>query len=116
MQTQILPTIDELISDGAIFFVSHSGGKDSQAMYSDIRKIVPHYQIVVVHADLGEVEWTGVQDHIKKNIHNSLHVVRAIKRDGSEKTLVLVVYFASWAALMIYDMEPNEIRSYIRNM
>lgn len=71
--------ITKLISDGAIFYVSHSGGKDSQAMYNLIREVVPDKQIVVVHADLGEVEWEGVQDHIKDNISHELNVVRANK-------------------------------------
>lgn len=71
--------IKKLIDDGAIFYVSHSGGKDSQAMYALIQKIVPYEQIVVVHSDLGEVEWRGVQDHIRNNISHELNVVRANK-------------------------------------
>jgi 3'-phosphoadenosine 5'-phosphosulfate sulfotransferase (PAPS reductase)/FAD synthetase len=71
--------IVELAARGAIFYASHSGGKDSQAMYSVICKFVPHDQIVVVHADLGEVEWTGVQDHIRNTISHDLNVVTATK-------------------------------------
>ncbi|MFG6080409.1 phosphoadenosine phosphosulfate reductase family protein [Paracoccus litorisediminis] len=71
--------IGSLIEKGAIFFVSHSGGKDSQAMYALILGLVPHDQICVVHADLGEVEWHGVQDHIRATIVHDLHVVRAGK-------------------------------------
>ena len=59
--------------------MSHSGGKDSQAMYVLIKEKVPHDQIVVVHANLGEVEWSGVIDHIKANIYHPLNVVRAEK-------------------------------------
>jgi hypothetical protein len=29
-----LPAIRQLVSDGATFYVSHSGGKDSMAMYA----------------------------------------------------------------------------------
>ena len=43
-------TIDQLIDDGAIFYISHSGGKDSQAMYNHLRKRIPHDQIEVVHS------------------------------------------------------------------
>ncbi|MFE8701117.1 phosphoadenosine phosphosulfate reductase family protein [Cytobacillus sp. FJAT-54145] len=71
--------IHSLIEDGAIFYISHSGGKDSQAMYALLQHIVPTDQIVVVHADLGEVEWLGVQDHIRTNTHHEVHVVRAGK-------------------------------------
>ena len=53
---------------GAVFYASHSGGKDSQAVYHRIRDIVPESQITVLHADLGRVEWTGIQDHITENV------------------------------------------------
>ncbi|MEM7003726.1 MAG: phosphoadenosine phosphosulfate reductase family protein [Pseudomonadota bacterium] len=70
----------ELIHAGAVFFCSHSGGKDSQAMYAHLLAAgIPDSQIVVVHADLGEVEWNGVQDHIRNTIDHDLHVVRANK-------------------------------------
>ena len=68
-----------LIRQGALFYVSHSGGKDSQAMYAGIRRRVPHDRIVAVHADLGEIEWEGVQDHIRATIAHDLNVVRANK-------------------------------------
>lgn len=49
---------------GAIFVVNHSGGKDSQAMTILLRRHIPAAQIVVVHADLVEVDWPGVAEHI----------------------------------------------------
>ena len=73
------PNTRYLVRQGAIFYVSHSGGKDSQCMYATIRRQVPHERIVVVHADLGEVEWHGVQDHIRATIAHDLNVVRADK-------------------------------------
>ncbi len=83
--------IQELISLGATFYVSHSGGKDSQAMYSLIREIVPNDQVVVVHANLGEVEWHGVIDHIRANIEHPLNIVEGVWADGSPKTLINMV-------------------------
>ena len=80
-------TVKDLVSAGAIFYVSHSGGKDSQAQYHVVRRQVPDSQIVVVHADLGEIEWTGVKEHIRANIEHELNVVRAVWKDGSEKDL-----------------------------
>lgn len=71
--------ITDLIARGAIFYVSHSGGKDSQAMYIALIRHVPADQIVVVHADLGAVEWTGVQDHIRATVDHFVNVVRANK-------------------------------------
>ena len=73
------PDLHTLIRQGALFYVSHSGGKDSQAMYAGIRRRVPHDRIVAVHADLGEIEWEGVQDHIRATIAHDLNVVRANK-------------------------------------
>lgn len=72
-------TIIDLIDQGALFYVSHSGGKDSQAMYAVLSRFVPAEQIIVVHADLGEIEWDGVQDHIRATITHPLNVVRAGK-------------------------------------
>lgn len=72
--------VDQLIARGAIFYVSHSAGKDSQAMYIMLSRIVPHEQIVVVHADLGKVEWRGVQEHIRATVaRHEVNVVRANK-------------------------------------
>lgn len=71
--------ITDLVARGAIFYISHSGGKDSQAMYIALARVVPADQIVVVHADLGEIEWQGVQDHIRDTITHPLQVVRAGK-------------------------------------
>jgi DNA sulfur modification protein DndC len=68
--------IQEFIDKGAIFYVSHFGGKDSQAMYALLRNIVPSSQLVVVHANLGEVEWQGVMEHIRENTQHPVNVVR----------------------------------------
>lgn len=62
-------TITDLIARGATFVVNHSGGKDSQAMYLYLRGFVPAAQLLIVHADLGEVEWAGAQEHIKETTH-----------------------------------------------
>ena len=72
-----------------LYVVNHSGGKDSQATYLAISKVVPHDQIEVVHADLGDdVEHLGVQEHIKANINHPLHVATAVYKDGTRKTLL----------------------------
>ena len=76
--------ITDLISRGAIFYVGHSGGKDSQAMYSYITKIVPHNQIRVIHADLGDIEHAGVKQHILDNIHHPLIIAQARDIKGND--------------------------------
>lgn len=60
-----LAKIIALRDRGALFVISHSGGKDSQAMAAVVRELVPDAQILVVHAALGDVEWEGVLEHIQ---------------------------------------------------
>jgi 3'-phosphoadenosine 5'-phosphosulfate sulfotransferase (PAPS reductase)/FAD synthetase len=60
--------IQDLIARGAMFMVNHSGGKDSQAMYLYLRDIVPAAQLIAIHAVLPEVEWDGVEDHIRATL------------------------------------------------
>ena len=70
--------IVSLIKRGALFVVNHSGGKDSQAMYLMLRDLVPREQLVIVHADLGAVEWAGAVDHIRATTASEpLHICRA---------------------------------------
>lgn len=78
-QTLINAEIQDLIDRGAIFYCSHSGGKDSQAMYAEMIDVIPADQFVLIHADLGEIEWTGVQDHIANTTRHPLNVVQAGK-------------------------------------
>lgn len=87
----MLDTIKAMKDEGAIFYCSHSGGKDSQAMYALLTRTIPAKQIVVVHADLGDVEWQGTQQHIAATIRHPMNVVRAIWADGSDKTLLGMV-------------------------
>lgn len=71
--------IQSLVDAGAIFYCSHSGGKDSQAMYGKLVREIPSEQLVVIHASLGEVEWPGIIEHIKDTISHELQVVSANK-------------------------------------
>lgn len=57
-----------LIERGAMFFVNHSGGKDSQAMFHFVHRHVPKEQIIVVHALLPDVEWDGVEEHVRNTV------------------------------------------------
>jgi len=70
--------IMDLIARGATFIINHSGGKDSQAMYLLLQKIVPAAQRILVHADLGEVEWGGAVDQIRATTAGEpLHICRS---------------------------------------
>lgn len=63
---RVLPEkIKALVDAGALFVVNHSGGKDSQAMFHFLHARIPAAQLVVVHALLPEVEWEGVEDHVR---------------------------------------------------
>lgn len=64
IEAALLEQIRALVARNALFVLNHSGGKDSQAMYLVLRDLVPREQILLVHADLGEVEWAGAVGHI----------------------------------------------------
>lgn len=57
--------IKDLVARGAVFVINHSGGKDSQAMTAYLRRHIPAAQLVVVHAVLPEVDWDGVEEHVR---------------------------------------------------
>lgn len=65
MNREVQAQIETLRDQGALFVISHSAGKDSQAMTAVVRAIVPDAQILVVHAHLGDVEWDGTVEHIQ---------------------------------------------------
>lgn len=83
--------VNRLIAGGAMFYVSHSGGKDSLATYATVCELVPSDQITVIHANLGEVEWDGIVEHIEANIEHPLNVVSAVFKDGSPKDFLSMV-------------------------
>lgn len=67
--------VQQLIENGALVVINHSGGKDSQAMFLALQKIVPAEQLLVIHAHLPGVEWPGTLDHIKETIGESRLIV-----------------------------------------
>ena len=61
-----------------VIFVNHSGGKDSQAMLAQLVRLGFKDKLVIVHADLGEMEWEPMKKWIKKNSFGiPVHVVKA---------------------------------------
>lgn len=81
--TMVLPDeVKRFIKEGGLFAVSHSAGKDSQAMLLAMLKAgIPKEQMVLVHADLGDVEWEGNIDHIKANSFGIPLIVAEPKSD-----------------------------------
>jgi 3'-phosphoadenosine 5'-phosphosulfate sulfotransferase (PAPS reductase)/FAD synthetase len=66
------------VQDAQVIFISHSGGKDSQAMLARIVRLNLAAKIVVVHSDLGEMEWEPMHHFIEQNAFGlPVHVVRA---------------------------------------
>ena len=57
--------VDEEAGRGSLFAISHSGGKDSQAMTLEIAARVPQDQIAIFHAHLERVEWDRTIEHIE---------------------------------------------------
>lgn len=55
------------VLDAQVIFVNHSGGKDSQAMMAHLIALGLSDKLVVVHADLGEMEWEPMHNFIAKN-------------------------------------------------
>ena len=58
------------IDAGSLFVVNHSGGKDSQAMTALLSQVLPANQVLVIHAELPEVDWEGIPDHIETTAPN----------------------------------------------
>jgi len=66
------------IQTAQVIFVSHSGGKDSQAMLALLIRLGFKGRIVLVHSDLGEMEWEPMHHWIEKNSFGlPVHVVRS---------------------------------------
>ena len=79
--------IARLRDAGALFVRNHSAGKDSQAMTIRVREVVPPEQLLVIHADLGEVEWDGNLDHIRATAGDLPIEVCCNEREGLLETV-----------------------------
>lgn len=82
--------IKDLVRRGALFVVSHSGGKDSQAQLVQVRKVVPDEQLLVVHAPLRMVEWEGAVEQARADTPPGVPFLLAepVDKHGHEKTLL----------------------------
>ncbi len=66
---QPIDLVPEQVLAADVLFVSHSGGKDSQATLAFINRIglTEAKRIVVIHSDLGEMEWEPMHHWIGEN-------------------------------------------------
>ena len=72
----------ETIRAGALVAISHSGGKDSQAMTILLSRIVPSDRLVAVHAPLAQVEWPGTIKHIRATLPPGMPLILAPVASG----------------------------------
>lgn len=105
-----------LAQQGAVFAISHSGGKDSQAMYlyltQDLQ--IPHEKIIVVHADLGAVDWEGSIEHINATIEHNLHVVRNPNKEFMSMVEKRGKFPSSQHRQCTSDLKRDPISTFIR--
>ena len=76
------PECRALIERGALVAVSHSAGKDSQCMTILLSRIVPREQLLVVHAPLGDVVWSGTVEHIEATLPAGVPLIMAQVSSG----------------------------------
>lgn len=59
--------IPKEIKEADALFVSHSGGKDSQALLAVLVRYGLKDKIVIIHSDLGDMEWEEMHHWIEQN-------------------------------------------------
>lgn len=72
------PEVMKEMNEAEVIFVNHSGGKDSQAMMAQLIRLGFRDKLVVVHADLGEMEWEPMHKWIESTSFGvDVHVVKS---------------------------------------
>ncbi len=101
----------------AVFFVSTSGGADSDIMAITVRNLVPDSQIVYVHAHLGElVEHPGILDHINRYKPKSvpLKVVKNQRKDFVDMVLLRGMFPSAQFRQCTSDLKTQVIDKFVR--
>lgn len=82
--------VEKMQKRGALFAISHSGGKDSQAQTILVRKVVPDSQIVVIHAPLLYVEWEGALETAREDTPpgSNFLLAESVDQHGEQKFLL----------------------------
>ena len=102
-------------SPDTIFYISTSGGRDSQMQAIAIQKLVRKEQIVYVHANLGVMEHPGIVDHILRFKPEGipLEIVEA-KNDFVEITLLRGMFPSSRYRNCTSSLKVSKIDSFLR--
>lgn len=67
----------QTVMNAQVIFVNHSGGKDSQAMLAHVMTLGFTGEVVIVHSDLGDMEWEEMRPFIEANSFGlNVHVVK----------------------------------------
>tara|TARA_Y100001963_G_scaffold17759_1_gene21950 strand:+ start:38644 stop:39492 length:849 start_codon:yes stop_codon:yes gene_type:complete len=69
--------IPKEVLEADVIYVSHSGGKDSQAMTAYLKRMGLGHKLVVIHSDLGVMEWEPMHDWIEETSGFPCNVVSA---------------------------------------
>ena len=75
----------DMIDRCALVTISRGGGKDSRRMTTLVSRVVPRERPLVVHAPLGEAEWSGTVEHIVRTLLAGAPLILA--RTASDKSL-----------------------------
>lgn len=100
-----------------LFFVSTSGGRDSDMAGITIRELVPAKQIIYIHSNLGEaVEHPGIVEHIKSNIppESEFHIVKNERKDFVSMVLLRGMWPSSAYRQCTSDLKTGPIFKLMR--
>ncbi|MDC8832830.1 phosphoadenosine phosphosulfate reductase [Alteromonas gilva] len=102
----------------ALFFISHSGGRDSQILAITVQRLVPANQIIYVHAHLGEVEHDGVLEHIEryKPSFTPFYVVENERQDFFDLVLLRFRFPSARIRLCTSTLKTGPIDKLIRKV
>lgn len=102
---------------GAIFYISDSGGKDSQAMKINLLRLVPAGQVVIIHADLAGIEWEDTQKWVNQYSHGyRVEVVHAANnRDWWDRVEHRKKFPGPATRWCTSDLKRDPIHKLIRN-
>ena len=112
-EISVPPECGELIRRGALVTLSHSAGKDSQAMTILLSEIVPHDQLVAVHAPLADAVGMRAQESATRarkapwRGNDSMSVAGREVFDLSTDDVFRVIHDAGQSPHWIYEHLPR---------
>lgn len=96
-------------------FVNHSGGKDSQAMLAYLTRLGLGDKLVVIHSDLGEMEWEPMSDWIEQNSLGKPVFTIVPKRDFFQLCRDYKRLPSGLARFCTSELKTNPLNKFIKN-